>query len=191
MMQKRLIALSCAIGVALAALAHDDPADARRHRGGGRYRARVSRSYSGGDYRDRLASRYVQYRDSYMRHRTSYQPVSYSSNARLMNEPVTRQRSTYAQTAPAPRPRQEAKPLAPVPAPGYITQEQAKNFKASGQTPGELIRQFGPPDRSGEGYVAYNVAGTSDGIMAPQTLSINIGGGRANSAYFFGQGVPR
>lgn len=182
----RIILLSSAVAIALIALTDDGTAHARRHR---RFANVASRSYRP-DYRDRLVANYVRYRDDYLRTRPTYQPVSYQSgNARLLNEPIPRSR--YAQAVPTNRPpRQQEKPPLRVIAPGYITPEQAQGFKASGQTPRDLIRQFGPPDRSGQGYVAWNIAGTSDGIIAPQSLIVHTGGGGANSAYFFG-GLPR
>lgn len=176
---KRRALLSALFGIG-AVFTLADPAQARRRRG---FRRGVRRS---GGYR--LASS-----------RRSYRPVSYSGERTVRSRVLGDIPASRVGQAPA---RASAPPVASAPpsrnrpapinrnlpefwrSPGEIdrpivAEMRTKDIK--GKTRAEIIKKYGPPRLDEGSQLTWNVGRTSDGIIAPQTVTINLSGGKGSS----------
>lgn len=167
-----------------------EPTEARRY-GFSRSRASFSRvafsrpyqrSYRRAGRRKPRIVIAANYRSGY-----SYQPVSYRRTPSLANDVMPVADTHKPKAVPV-----AARPVQPplmVVAPGMVSLTRQQSFKP-GMSRSELIQQWGQPAKSDRSTLIYNIANTSDGIIAPSRFVINLNDGKAAHGYVFGGVYP-
>jgi len=169
---KRRALLAVLFGVG-ASVALADPAHARRRRGGwgrrrsygygGGGRRRIARSHSGSSYRMASARSSSQ--------ATSYRPVSTRSVAARPQQTPTQQLPDWRQNRRTP---------------GYMDKNEVATFTLKNQSKQSLRKRYGQPMETDGNQDIWDIARTSDGIMAPGRMVVTYDAdNRAISAYDF------
>lgn len=69
--------------------------------------------------------------------------------------------------------------------PGVISLQRQQGFK-SGISRRDLVRQWGQPAKSDSSTLVWEIANTSDGIIAPSRFVVNLNNDKAANGYVFG-----